>query len=440
MKRKRSRSARSRFPWLALVVAVYLVIATAYALALPWADMPDESAHSLYIEHLLEKRSLPVFTSGTGNYEAHQPPLYYLAAAPLVALARLAGGAVAAQGKAARLLSVVAGAAVVLLTYRIFRRVAPQRPELAELAAGGAAFLPSQLLVFSAVGNDAVTEMFFCALALAAVAIAAREPRWRELLALGIGVGLAVLTKVSACLLLVAVPVGVVLASGYWPGEKRARKAGWACALVLGAALLCSAWWFLRNQRLYGDPLGASRFVEIFSRDRPGPEYFRRYGPFVHAELLALWTFKSSLGVFGQANRFLPGWAYAGWLAVCLVSFVGCARAGWRSLRKKQAEPSALVAGGVLGAQMLLVTAAFLRFNAVFFQAQARYLGPAVAGWAGLWALGLLAWVPRERALLFARAATLLLAIAALLALLHGGERVQAPPLAVALATGGWGA
>jgi len=432
VKKARARERRKQFLWLAVVVGGYLAIATAYALVLPWGDMPDESAHFLYVDYLLQERSLPVFTSGGGNYEAHQPPVYYLAAAPVVGLVRAAGKGVAAQGRAARLLSVLAGAAVILLTYRIFRRAAPGRPELAELAAGVTAFLPSHLLVCAAAGNDALAEVFFCAVALALVAMAEREPGWRELLALGVGIGLAVLTKVSAIILLGVAPLGLIVASRYWDRDRWARNAARACAIVLGAALVCSAWWLLRNQHLYGDPLGAKRFVEIFTRDRPGPAYFAKFGRFVYPQVLALWTFKSSFAVFGAANRFLPGWVYAVWLGVWLVAAAGAARSGWRWVRERRAEGATVVAAVVLGAEMVLVVAAFLRFNAVFFQAQARYLGLAVAGWTGLLALGLVEWVPRGRALLVARVLTVVLAAAAVLALAHGGEHVRSAPVTLA--------
>ena len=442
MKRARSRGSAGSGSWLRAIIIAYFALACAYALSLPRDDLPDESAHFLYIEHLLNEGTLPEFTSGAGNYEAHQPPFYYLLASPLVALARAVGGLPSAQEKAARLVSVLAGGLVVLGVYRVLRRAAPQEEGVAELGAAFAAFLPSRLLVSAALGNDALAEVFFVGTAWALLCMSERMPNRAQLLALGVAVGLGVLTKVSAVILLVVAPLGVLMASRNWSERPSVKSAAGGAGIVLGAALLTSAWWFLRNQHLYGDPLGMGRFVQIFTLDRPGPAYFaEKFGPWLYPPLLAVWTFKSSLGVFGQANRFLPSWAYAMWLAVCLVALAGAVRQGFIWLRRRETTPAGVTAAVVLGLEMALTVGAFIRFNMVFFQAQARYLGPAIAGWAWLWSAGVLVWAPRHRTLWLARVICVALALAGLLALLHGGEPIGRQAIELACLRGlSWGA
>jgi hypothetical protein len=72
---------------------------------------------------------------------------------------------------------------------------------------------------------------------------------------------------------------------------------------------------------------------------------------------------------------------------------------------------------GLLAVTWLLVVAAFLRFNTAFFQAQGRYLFPAMAPIALLFTLGLQSLGParwRPRVALGTAAAMLLLALYAL--------------------------
>ena len=67
------------------VLIVYIALAAVVVFIIPHetnaVDVrltpPDESAHWLYVKELATTGKLPVFGQGYGNYEAHQPPLYY---------------------------------------------------------------------------------------------------------------------------------------------------------------------------------------------------------------------------------------------------------------------------------------------------------------------------------------------------------------------------
>src|SRR5947209_19104651 len=79
-------NSRDEWKWLAVIVAGYLGLALAYNLVTPFTKMPDEGPHADYIRYLVARRRFPVLGSEPGlTYEAHQPPLYYLIAAPVCA-------------------------------------------------------------------------------------------------------------------------------------------------------------------------------------------------------------------------------------------------------------------------------------------------------------------------------------------------------------------
>ncbi|NLH07710.1 MAG: hypothetical protein GX484_08920, partial [Chloroflexi bacterium] len=114
---------------LALVVLVFLVVGTLYAVYTPAWQAPDEPAHYNYVAQIAGGGCCPVIAPGDWDtalinevasreeppparlsrleYEDHQPPLYYLLATPVFALT---GGSLLAL----RLVSVVLGAGVVV--------------------------------------------------------------------------------------------------------------------------------------------------------------------------------------------------------------------------------------------------------------------------------------------------------------------------------------
>ena len=125
---------------LALTVLITLTLGSLYAVVTPPWQVPDEPAHYNYIRYLIEERRFPRLEVGDYDqaylrqittakfdpslsieairYEFHQPPLYYLLAAPVYAAF---GGALVPL----RLLSVVLGAALVVVAYLVARLSTP---------------------------------------------------------------------------------------------------------------------------------------------------------------------------------------------------------------------------------------------------------------------------------------------------------------------------
>src|SRR5207248_8663791 len=99
--------------------------------AMPVGGTPDEGAHEEYVRIVAEEGRLPVLNLSTSSnaqdpngYEAHQPPLYYVVAAPAWRLAKALGGGPAAAARAARFVSTLIGLGGVLLIFTFAQLVA----------------------------------------------------------------------------------------------------------------------------------------------------------------------------------------------------------------------------------------------------------------------------------------------------------------------------
>jgi len=226
--------------------------------------------------------------------------------------------------------------------------------------------------------------------------------------------------------------------------------------VTFGLALLIGGGWMARNARLYGDPLGSKAFEQYF-QDTPTPAIWKQLLDYNLPEVL--WrkdlplTFDSFWGVFGHMEIFMgsypkgvdaPAWAYLladhhypppSWLYPLLLipTLVAAAGLGVQAFRRSGVQdsrsdtehrtpntehrtPERLNARTperlVLALAWFLVLAAFVRFNTEFFQAQGRYLFPAMGPTALGFAAGWLAWWPPRR-----RGAAVLLLLGGMLAL-----------------------
>jgi len=364
-------------PWLlAAVLGIYVVLTAAFIWRTPPGSAPDERAHLAYVEHLATKHALPIFDAGLQGYEAHQPPLYYALAAPAYWLA--AGHGQAAAMYAVRVVSALIGAGVIYVLFLVGRCVFPDVGSAQVATAAVGAFVPMHVALFAAVSNDGLLVLFATlVLYLSLRAVGEGLSPGRAAL-LGVVLGLGLLTKTAilpfAAVALVAVVVGMRRAEGLvWV------VVGKRLGLLVGAAVLLSGWWLVRNVALYGDPLALGRFVEAFSRSAHPPSYFGEYG------LLSAWQFRLLFvllthfgfwGIFGNLEEYMPWWFYglgAGLALLAVFGLVGLRRAAWRP-RGEHLLLLALAAA--------LVVASYLGFNMRFFQAQARYLFPAMGAYA----------------------------------------------------------
>jgi hypothetical protein len=214
-------------------------------------------------------------------------------------------------------------------------------------------------------------------------------------------------------------------------------------AITAAAILGLAGWWFIRNTVIYGDPMAYKAFTWYFAdttlwcspldaRGAPTAPDFCHNGfsftQYLQKKVFPT-TFASFWGAFGHMDPKepekwflgayrLPGyawgypprsWAYEGlfWATVasCLGGLLYGVRARLAPKAPAEGAPVEPPVASVLALYGLFVFATFLRFNTEYFQAQGRYLFPAMAciglGLAGGW----LEWARFVAGLLFRRRA-----------------------------------
>lgn len=353
---------------------------------------PDERQHANYVARIARGEGFAVLDprdpSLYENYQAHQPPLFYLLGG---AWAKVTGTdpTLQAHGLRMRALNAVIGALGVVGVYFLalwgFRR-----EDVARIAALFAALLPMNLGLSGAVGNDPML-LAFCTWALAFTAKGVRDG-WTEKTALAVGLltAAAILTKTTGVALL---PILVVAAVVRRPSAKQ-------FALVLAPILFLVTPWLLRNQSLYGDPLAIRAFNESFTGSKQASEIISRVGSNLYwTEGVASWTSRSFVGVFGYMDIWLTetglpfGSGAIYWLvqAMIVVGLVG-SLAQWAKGEDKE-ERRVHAMNAIFLAVIVLL---FVRFNTQYYQAQARYLLPAIGPIACAVAVGV-AYLLRSR-------------------------------------------
>jgi hypothetical protein len=404
---------------LVAVLAAFVVLATWYSLTIPLGEAPDEVPHFTYIRYLAGHGRLPTTTE---EHEAFQPPLYYLAATAVTFWIQDEPGAPFAVRANAdydvndpiapknlllhtgyeawpyrgwvlawhlvRLLSILLGAVTVWAVYQLGRTLLVG-PAIPLAMAALTAFTP-QFLFMSAVANNDNAATAFSALILWQTAALLRETEsrriWKRSLLLGLLLGLGVLSKANLIVLVFIAGLAILITE--------VRRAGWPRGLqptlrsglgAMGAMAIVSGWYFVRNWKLYGDPLGWASVLQGNAL-REGP---------LNLGVLA-WLFK---GVFQSfwlrwiGIEFEPA-IY--WLigAVCLAGFAGFI--AWLVRRGRTLDLGTRWTLLLLGLQAAITLGALIQWTAtVLGTDQGRLIYPILptvmlvlaAGWAW-WARG----------------------------------------------------
>jgi len=211
-----------------------------------WFPLPigfDAEAHLKYVDVLRTTHRLPLANEG---WEAYQPPLYYVISALLVGLGHLVHLS-RADVVVPRLVNMACGIANVLLVWSVVRLLFPEnrRGQIAGLIL--AAGMPMNLYMSHYPSNEIMCATFVNG----AVLLALRNLRDRTVsvgryAGLGVVLGLAMLSKYTAFLAVVAVGVvvGVVLIRRH---GVRVRLLASTLGVCLASLLIVSGWFYLRN-------------------------------------------------------------------------------------------------------------------------------------------------------------------------------------------------
>ncbi len=428
-----------------LLAAVHLALAWAYAAETPYRSQgilkhqggqivpdigaPDERQHANYLQSLLDGQGIPVLKPGDPNlyesYQSHQPPLYYFLALGWSKAVGVADAREPDAGWRLRALNGVIGGIGVSGIY-FLALWGYGRRDVAFGAAAFAALLPMNVALSSAVTNDPMLYAM-CSWNLALLVRGLRDgfpPRYAILV--GLVCGLALVTKTNAIALVPCIPLAFLL-RGKSEGNVAWGSLG-ISLLVVGAVV---APWWIRNTSLYGDPLAMKAFMDAFlgsprasdlahALESVGPQSLSgafKYWTGLNDLGLGVgwWLARSYIGVFGYMDIFLPSAVYSGFL----LGILGALGAASLTEKRKSSDPSRTDPNGLTNpiqseptqtdpnqperqphhspygvaflntAFFLLILAFFLRFNTVYFQAQARYLIPAIGPVACAVALGL---------------------------------------------------
>jgi hypothetical protein len=247
-----TRAALKRHALLLPIIVASLLLALAYSLITPFFEKTDELYHVAYMTHLADGKGFPAPADphNPARQEATQPPLYYLIGAALIlpldtgdmaALTELnpyyrpiwdgvygdnrnrylhkvneilpRGGAALAV-RLLRCWSIALGAAAVVATYGIAYTLFPERRWLAAGAAAICAFNPRFLYVSGTVNNDVMVAATCALTGLASLRLMrAPRPRVRHVVAVGAALGAALLSKVSAVVVLPVVVIALLYAA-----------------------------------------------------------------------------------------------------------------------------------------------------------------------------------------------------------------------------------
>lgn len=381
---------------LALTLIAYAALAFGYITLTPIWQNPDEPAHYNYVAYVADTAGLPELRPGDWDsallerlkngrleatdsvgsirYEAWQPPLFYLAAAPVL---RLAGNSdILATVYALRAFNALFGALTLVVAFLAAREVfAAQLSVAVPLVMVG---VPMFTSVSAAISADPLANLLAAGVLLLLLRGVRRDvtsQRWA--IETGAVLGLGLLTKLA-----VAVFIPLALLVVVRRPSHRVRDS----LLLMGTTGLVLAPWFVHQVTTYGwtDPLATTRHAQVVLDQQRfqglSPEYL---GAFV------IITFHSFWAQFGWMSVVAPARLYWIW---CV--FTVAAGVGLLLQRRRLGEPAwqivlLTVAAAVIG---------YIGYNLAYVQFQGRYLFTALVPLGILMVGGWAAWLPPRAA------------------------------------------
>ena len=372
MQRKISRR------YILLIFALAFVIRVAYALVTPPFQAPDEYSHYSYVEFVHNFRQLPVQPNPAvraEELEFHQPPLYYIFAAPFFSSTTLIE---ARPLLLLRFFNILVSMLTILVVYYFASSVWGRKPFTVALICTAVALLPSYSYLSSTMRNG-VLATFFASLGFYLCARAVldeeqqRDARWSWI---GVVAGLAILSKMSALAFVCAAGLMIIVSTR----NLRAivYRSGW-----FGLGFMSTAgWWFIRNWVICGHPL---KIIENGWGIVPPPMSWD------HEKRSAIVVFKTFWAVFGRINEFHYAdiyrfyWWFVGLALVGIILYI---------VQKRRELPGKVA--GVFAVAIVLSAAATLYYAHNFDSDQGRYMYPSLLPIATFLAVGVMTLFPEK--------------------------------------------
>ena len=392
---RRERATRAAI--LAAIFVAYAALALGYITRTPIWQNPDEPAHYNYVAFVAETGGLPELRAGDWDsalldrlkngtlqptdslasirYESWQPPLFYLAAAPVYRPGPTSDAASVVFRL--RAFNAVLGGLTLSLAYLIAREVLPAH--LAVFVPAVMVGVPMFTAVSAAVSADPLANLLAAAALLPLVRRLRRSVRgmtWP--LATGALIGLGVLAKLA-----LAIFVPLALAVLVARSARRVRDS----MVLVGTSALVVAPWLVHQVTTYGwaDPFALSRHAAVVQDQPRFPGLSSAYaGDFL------ITTFHSFWAQFGWMALVAPTRLYWAWALLSLAASTGLVVRE----RHRLAEPTWRLLVGVV----VTSAVAYIGYNLTFQQFQGRYLFTALAPIAILLVAGWAAWLPARLA------------------------------------------
>jgi hypothetical protein len=340
-------------------------------------------------ERLRRQRDLRALPSGiapTGTlvtarqYEAQQPPLYYLLLTPVLLASK--PFSLPAQVLALRIVSVALASSVVFLAYAAARSALCSR-RIAMLVAVLISCLPGLFIDIARVGNESFAIVCVSGVMLFALRACRRRAGVWEWLALGGCMGAALLTKTYAVALLPLLALPALLRG--WRHPKKWKQTAIYCAAAFAIAIEIGGWWYWRNWTTTGTLSGeqldaaAARFT-----------FVQKLAEIVHVDwrtVIDIAAF-SHIWMGGWSFLVLRSWMYRACEGIAVLAAAGVLLLLFR--RRSMLRPAVLLASSYFLMCLALGYFALVAFlSGGFNLANGWYLYPVVTAEAVLIAFGL---------------------------------------------------
>lgn len=326
------------------------------------------------------------------NYEAMQPPLYYIVNVPLY-LALPADPFVKLFGM--RLLAALFASVMLPLTYFTAREAFPDSRLVMYGAPVVMLLTQGYALNMSQVSNDALAVPLAALALLLLLRMVGRGLTWKQSLMAGAVIGASLLGKLTTVFLLLVALEALGLMVAY--GREQLRRVLLHAGLIFTPVALMLAPWLIRNISVYGDATGARAARTLMSSFFSSP--LRSLETLRLNELLPTYW-------FGEPVFPFPFWTYA-WVAVGAAMVIAALGLMFYLIEGRRRQVQA-VQIKIMFLLLALVTGTavnlLIPFGSGIGGVPGRYLYPLLPAGAFLLVFGIDRLLRRERALFVAEA------------------------------------